>query len=271
MKKIIMTAIISSIVLESAVNMMSVNTLAAGSPYGPGYQGTVADSMENSLANYMTGYFQVTSRPDLDAKMLDFIHTFEQNKNSSTSVIVANGTLSECEQLRDYFNYNFCFTSGFRVECQKSSVGSYFVAFPNTLNADQKIADYKQQAEKQKEIAAALRGASNDETIVNIQRWLNENLNYDYDSLFSQAQTPYESYYVNYMDLTKPVLCKGYSSAFYYMCSINGIWSDTVTGIYNGTNHTWNRVSRSDGVVYADSLRKTDAFSPTLWSGYTIN
>lgn len=270
MKKIILAALVSSIAFQSAVSMMSVNTFAAGS-YGPGYQGTVADPMENSLSNYMAGYFQVTSRPDLDAKMLDFIKIFEQNKNSSSSVVVASGSLTECEQLRDYFNYNFCFTSGLRVECQKSSVGSYIVAFPNTLNADQKIAAYRLQAEKQKELALTLKGSTNDETIVNIQRWLNDNLIYDYDSYLSQAQNPYESYYVDYSNLAKPILCKGYSSAFYYMCSINGIWAETVTGIYNGTNHSWNRVSRSDGVVYADALRKSDAFNTTLWPGYTLN
>ena len=154
-----------------------------------------------------------------------------------------------------------------RPTLYKMSVGSYMVAFANTLNADAKISAYVTEVMKAQNIASTLKGQTHDATINNIITWVKSNAKYYYNN-GQNYEDDIAHYYGIYSG--SEVLCQGYAMAIYQLCAMNGISANIVEVLSpRNVNHTINQITYSDAIRWVDTT-KMDSVSDILWDGYTI-
>lgn len=244
-----------------SIGCTSSDTVVAETVYANEYITNQSEDNSNiSISEYVKTLYQTTQYPELDAAVCNAFKTYEDNKNSPDIVFVYSGTKSDCTRFRDYLNYNYGYTIKMRVELMQ--VGSeYKVGFMDTLNADEAIAEYKNEAEKAKSIAASLKGNTQDETINNIINWVKTNAKYAYNVSDEEAFSYDYGIYSG-----KEVLCQGYADAVYQLCAMNGIKAEILNAIHtNNVVHAINRVYFSDIPRYVDTTL-INSVSNILWS-----
>lgn len=241
MKRKICTFLIA---LATSFTIAACSTHAAPAPAAAEASTEAAVNYETqSLAEFARGLFTTTERPDLDEAVYHAFEIFEQNKDKSHTVYVYTGTEEQCIEFYEYFNNNYGFTEKLIVDPYVKN-GEECVAFSNTLNADESIAKYKEEALKAKSIAAAVKGDTTDQTIGNILSWIDHNLSYDYNKI-DRTLSSFGAYN------GKPVVCTGYAKTCYQLCAMNGIpASIEYLRSVEGTNHAANRVTFGDGITY---------------------
>lgn len=216
---------------------------------------------EKDISSYLQSVYKTTSRPEYDSYVFDGFKKIENNKYSSTPVDFFSGTLEECVSFRDYFNYEYGYTSDIHVIVYRASDSEqYKVGILDTANLDKRLNEYFTEVKKAKEIADSLKGNTNDETIMNIINWVQNNVFYDY-SLHGNATNEelINSYYGAYSG--KKVICTGFSMVVHQLCAMNGIPSRIELGTYNGDMHAWNSIQFDSGFKHVDVLNPNSVIS----------
>lgn len=220
----------------------------------------------NRLSNYARNLFKITARPDLDEKVFSAMDTFENNKNQNSIVKVYSGGKEDTTIFANYFNMNYGFIYDIRLSVFRSNE-KYFAGFKNTMDADRKIDNYINEAEKAKTLAQSLIKNNKDETILNIINYVHSNGKYYYSDDKS-TENMYQHYYGFYSG--KEILCVGFANVVCQLCNINGINAKTIGVITNtGLLHQINQVEFSTGWKWVDSELK-NSVKDTIWDGFSI-
>lgn len=263
-KILIAVMLLVTMSVEGPVSCITYASQAAG----PGYVETVSEPTQMlSLSEYMKNVYTVTQFPELDEAVFQAFATFESHKESNSYVSIYKGNYEACLKFFNYFTSHYGYTKDMRPMLYKMSDGSYMVAFSNTLNADAKISAYITEVMKAQNIAATLKGETNDITANNIIAWVKSNAKYYYNNGQS-----YEDDIAHYYGIYSgsEVLCQGYAMAVYQLCAMNGISASIVEALSpRNINHAINQVTYSDTTRWVDTT-KIDSVSDTLWNGYTI-
>lgn len=225
---------------------------------------------ETDISSYLQSVYKTTSRPEYDSYVLDGFRKMKNNKNSSAPIEIFSGTFEECVSFRDYFNYEYGYISDIHVMAYRTSASEqYKVGIYDTTNLDKKLKEYFAEVKKAKAIADSLKGNTNDETIINIINWVQNNVSYDH-SLHGNATNEdlINSYYGAYSG--KKVICTGFAMVVHQLCSMNEIKSRIELGTYDGGMHAWNSIQFDSGFKHVDVLNPNVVVSDQAPSQYVF-
>lgn len=218
---------------------------------------------DTSFASVIDNLYLTTEHPEFDEIIKTGFKEFEKNKEKSSPVYFYRGSMEECADISNYFNYQYGYTKDFRTKLyqyQHGNFSEYRVGFPDTLNADQRMNDYKEEVARAVAIAATLKADDRDQTIKNIRNWIHNNVHYYYGTEHIHPDHDFGQYHGN------EVVCTGFAKALYQLCSINGIPA-TIRYLNPGNLHAVNTVTYSDGIEYWVDAQSLSSKSLNLWEG----
>lgn len=225
----------------------------------------IALNKERTQADVLNKYTYGINQ-EMDNKVYNALTTFENNKEKD-KVLVYEGNKKDTYEFWDYFNSNYGYDKGIRLDLYKinNKNQTFKLYFNNTKNADEKIRNYNKTLNKAINIAHSLKRNSDKETIDAIYNYVTMNGKVNIKA--KQYQGDISDLYYGFYD-NKEIVCGGFVSTINQLCNINGIKSEEVDGKKQGYEHGINKVYYNNKYEYIDATWKQR--SEILFSDFII-
>ncbi|WP_031556025.1 transglutaminase-like domain-containing protein [Oribacterium sp. FC2011] len=209
-----------------------------GTPKIIGEEVSSVDIEGEPISSILKRTYVSTSNDVLDGYVYKAFDMIERNRfNSGKLLILYTGTMEDCENFVNYYNYYYGFVYELMAMNIRSTEGYNLVATKIKDSTPSDIERYKSCVLQVKALAEALKGGSEMDTALNIANWVNDNVEYEKAYCDLDLDLMLKCYYdaVN----TRKTICKGQAMLINELACMDGITSRVSIGTANGGPHAW--------------------------------
>ena len=241
---------IKNIIVVALMAIGLTSTSYADNPIGPN---TIIENETKTLGQEIMDsyiYHEVTPYDDL------LLSWFDNAKDLYASGNVFYQDSEEViNKLVDIFHIRFGYSNKLnlakiRLKYSDGSI-SYGVKFRSDTNVDEAMREIRDAFNRTKELSAAVKGSSAEETADNAMTWIYTNIAYPYEALNMTWQESSE--FITGDPNGTPQICEGRGILFTRLLYMNGIKVENAHGSIPMGAHWWNRVYTDNGPIWYDS------------------